>query len=130
MRAYLAALAGLRTGASVPPGLVPGTFLVADVAGQLVGRSSVRFRLNDFLVREGGHIGYCVLPQYRRRGYATEILRQSLVIARAAGVNRALVTCDESNVGSRTVIESCGGQLDSVITAGEGDRLIRRYWIE
>jgi predicted acetyltransferase len=129
-RAYLAALAGLRAGASVPAGLVPGMFLVADVAGELVGRASIRFKLNDFLAREGGHIGYCVLPQYRRRGYATEILRQSLVIARAAGVNRVLVTCDESNAGSRTVIESCGGQLDSVSSAGEGDRLIRRYWIE
>ncbi|MGI8445981.1 MAG: hypothetical protein ACR2MP_02105 [Streptosporangiaceae bacterium] len=34
---------------------------------------------------EGGYIGYCVLSGHRRRGYATGILRQSLVIARAHG---------------------------------------------
>ena len=95
----------LRTG-------FPAAFLVADVAGEVVGRASIRFELNDFLAREGGRMGYCVLPGHRRRGYAqTEILRQSLVIARAHGVGRALLICDEGDAGSRAVIEACGGQL-------------------
>ena len=126
---YLARLADQRHGRNLPPRFVPGTFLVADVAGQIVGRSSIRFELNDSLLRNGGHIGSGVLPQYRRRGYATEILRQSLIIARAAGVGRVLVTCDEDNAGSRAVIESCGGQLDSVLDMGDGLPPKRRYWI-
>ena len=62
---------------------------------------------------EGGHIGYAVRPAHRRRGYATEILRQSLIVARAVGVDGVLVTCDDDNVGSAAVIERCGGVLES-----------------
>jgi predicted acetyltransferase len=128
--AYLTALEDNRRGRNLPQRFVPGTFLVADVAGQIVGRTSIRFELNDFLLREGGHIGYGVLPRHRRRGYATEILRQSLIIARAEGIDRVLVTCDEDNAGSRTVIESCGGQLESVVNTGDGLPPKRRYWID
>jgi predicted acetyltransferase len=126
---YLRALEGARRGVDLPNGYVPATFLVADAGGALVGRVSIRHSLNEHLLREGGHIGYGVVPAARRKGYATEILRQSLVVARALGVDRVLVTCDAGNVGSATVIERCGGALESVVDLG-GGQLLRRYWIE
>lgn len=128
--AYLKTLDEQLAGIGLRPGWVPGTFLVADVAGRIVGRSSIRHALNDFLEREGGHIGYGVLPGHRRRGYATEILRQSLVIARANGVARVLVTCHDDNTGSIAVIEACGGRLDGIIQVDAGTSPIRRYWFD
>jgi len=128
--AYLKTLDEQRAGVSLPAGRVPATFLVADVAGEIVGRSSIRHALNEFLEREGGHIGYGVLPGHRRRGYATEILRQSLIIARANGVGRALLICDEDNAGSRAVIEACGGQLEAIVQNAPEAPRIRRYWID
>jgi predicted acetyltransferase len=128
-RTYLKELEDHRHGRNLPARHVPGTFLVAEVAGEIVGRTSIRFRLNGFLAERGGHVGYGVLPQHRRRGYATEILRQSLIIARAAGVDRVLVTCDQDNVGSRTVIELCGGVLDSTVTVDRKPPVLR-FWID
>lgn len=127
---YLHCLESWRMGLELPPGFVASTFLVADVGGLLVGRSSIRHALTDFLAREGGHIGYGVVAEHRRRGHATEILRQSLVIARAVGVERVLVTCDDGNIGSATVIERCGGTFDSVVESSRGGPPVRRYWID
>jgi predicted acetyltransferase len=104
--------------------------LVATVDGEICGRASIRFTLNDKLLADGGHIGYCVLPPFRRRGIATEILRQSLIVGRAHGIRRVLMTCDDDNIGSASVIERCGGVLDPSwpLTTTDGTPK-RRYWI-
>jgi predicted acetyltransferase len=125
---YLQMVEDQRHGRDLADGLVAATWLIADVDGAVVGRSSIRFELNDSLLVEGGHIGYAVRPQYRQRGHATEILRQSLVVARANGVGRALVTCDDDNLGSRKAIEANGGVLENIV---EVDGVpLRRYWID
>jgi predicted acetyltransferase len=103
--------------------------LAATVNDQLVGRTSIRFELNEFFATEGGHIGYVVLPEFRRRGYATEILRQALVIARAGGVDPVLMYCLDDNIGSIAAIERCGGVLDEIIANEKGEPSWRRYWI-
>lgn len=126
---YVAALDMHRRGLELAADRVPATFLLAVVHGEVVGRTSVRHELNDRLRIEGGHIGYGVLPAHRRRGYAREILRQSLVVARSYGIERALLTCDDDNLGSIAVIESNGGRLDPEMPYA-GDPPQRRYWID
>lgn len=127
---YLRERTDEHNGNALPEGRVPACFLLATVDGEVCGRASIRFELNDYLLAEGGHIGYGVLPRFRRLGIATEILRQSLIIARAHGVDRALLTCDEDNAGSAAVIERCGGRRDSDWPSEHsGGTPKRRYWI-
>ena len=128
---YLGVLRQQARGEHLPPDHVPSTFLFAFDGSRIVGRASIRHQLNDFLLRVGGHIGYAVVPEFRRRGYATAILRQSLEIAHLRlGITRVLVTCDEDNVGSIRVIEKNGGVLEDVITGSDLAKPKRRYWID
>lgn len=115
-------------GVDLPEGRVPADFLVAEVDGVPVGRVSIRHALTPFLLAEGGHVGYAVAPQFRRRGHATQILQQSLARLAALGVERVLVTCDDDNVASARTIERCGGVLEDVREV-DGGPAKRRYWI-
>lgn len=112
----------------VEPGRVRATMFLAFVGDDLVGRLHIRHELTPGLLLMGGHIGYGVRPGFRRRGYAAEMLRQALTLLRDEGVDRALVTCDDDNVGSIRTIERNGGVLENIV-ASDGE-VKRRYWIE
>jgi predicted acetyltransferase len=128
---YLESLEQQARGENTPPDRVPSTFLFAFDGPRIVGRVTIRHALNEFLLRVGGHIGYVVVPEFRRRGYATAILRQALEIARhELGLTRVLVTCDDDNVGSIRTIEKNGGVLENVVTGPDLDVPKRRYWID
>ena len=90
----------------------------------VVGFLAVRHSLNDFLLDQGGHIGYSVRPSRRREGHATRALGLGLVRAAELGIDRVLVTCDDDNVGSARTIESQGGVWEDT------RRGKRRYWIQ
>lgn len=121
---WVAALADQERGVGLPADRVACStrWILRD--GELVGVISLRHELNDFLLHvEGGHIGYAVAPDARRRGIASAALRRVLDEAAALGVNPVLLTCDEDNVGSRRIIEGAGGVYDG----SREDK--RRYWI-
>lgn len=102
---------------------VPCTTLWWVDGDDYLGRIAIRHELNDFLLDVGGHIGYDVRPSRRRVGHATHMLVRSRTWALALGIDPALVTCDDDNVGSIRVIEGAGGVLQDV----RGVK--RRYWV-
>jgi predicted acetyltransferase len=128
---YLQVLAEQERGQNLQPHHVPSTFRFAFLERRIVGRVSIRHLLNAFLEQVGGHIGYVVVPEFRRRGYATAMLSLSVHIARETlGIQRILVTCDDDNIGSIKTIERNGGILENVISGPDLGKPKRRYWIE
>jgi predicted acetyltransferase len=97
--AFLHILEDAEAGLGLPDGHVPSSLLYGFVDAEIVGRLMLRHSLNDFLRRIGGNIGFVVVPGHRRRGYATEMLRQGLHLATSKGMEKVLVTCDEDNIG-------------------------------
>ncbi len=106
-----------------PPTHVPSTTLWWVDGDDYLGRIAIRHRLTPSLREIGGHIGYDMRPSARRGGHATAMLRAALPLARAMGIDPALLTCNTDNVGSRLVIERNGGIVDDR-RAG-----ILRYWV-
>jgi predicted acetyltransferase len=128
---YLEVLEERERGVNLPPNHVPSTFLFAFIGERIVGRVAIRHMLNDVLRRVGGHIGYVVVPEFRRQGHATAILRLALQFAHdKLGLDHVLVTCDDDNIGSIKTIENNGGVLESVIRGPDLDKPKRRYWID
>lgn len=134
---FLGSVMRFHEGVGLTEGWPPADFLLAEVRGEgngrgggpvVVGRASVRYGLTEELLNYGGHIGYAVAPEFRRRGYATEILRQALILLAHRGVRRALLVCDDDNAGSARVIEANGGVLEDRRRTGDGT-VKRRYWI-
>jgi predicted acetyltransferase len=107
-----------------PDDRVPSTLLWIVDGDEFIGFVAIRHRLNAFLLREGGHIGYSIRPSARRRGWATRALAEALPLARDLGIDSVLVCCHESNAGSRAVIEANGGVYE------DSRNGTRRYWID
>lgn len=114
----------------IPEGKVPSTcyFLVNGAEKRILGSLDIRHSLNEGLLIRGGHIGYGVRPSERRKGLGKKMLRLALEKAKKIGIERALVTCNKENAGSRSIIIGSGGILENELEY-EGEHILR-FWID
>lgn len=99
---------------------------------KLVGLIDFRHNLSPFLAKYGGHIGYSVAIDERKKGYAKQMLILLLDECRKLGYEKVLLTCDKENTASRRTILFGGGKLEKEIVDDVGlsdSGIIQRYWI-
>ena len=104
-------------------------FYVRESDDRIVGMINIRLALNDFLRKEGGHIGYSVRPTERRKGYGTDMLAEGLKVCERVGIREVLVSCDKVNVASAGVIKNCGGVLKDEFYSQTYDEMLQMYVI-
>lgn len=111
-------------------GRVPSTLYLVyrKTDDKLVGLLQIRHKLNDFLLKKGGHIGDSVRPSERGKGYATEQISLALVKCKELGLKRVLMTCNKNNIASAKTIQKNNGVLENEIELEDG--ITQRYWID
>ena len=89
----------------------------------------VRHYFNEYLEKFGGHIGYSVRPSERRKGYAKKMLKDCLKYCEEINLDKVLITCMDSNVGSRKTILRNGGVYENTVFEPSREVNLERYWI-
>lgn len=110
-------------------GLVPDSvfFLLDEERNKILGAINIRHYLNEYLLNFGGHIGDGIRPSERRKGFATEMIKLSLIECKKLGIEKVLIICDKKNIGSAKTIIKNGGILENEVF--NDGKWIQRYWI-
>ena len=126
--AWLAHLAEMKKG--MTPSVPSDSYIaVREGDNRVVGVIDLRHHIDHpILGTWGGHIGYSVHPDERRKGYATRMLQLDLENARRLGLQRVMVTCDDGNIASEKTILKNGGVYERDVPVD--GRMVKRFWIE
>ncbi len=96
---------------------------------KLVGMINLRHELNDYLSKFGGHIGDCIRPTERHKGYATAQKLLCLEYCKKLGISPILITAKVENIYSQKSIMKSGGVFEKQITDESNGNIFNRYWI-
>lgn len=79
---------------------------------EIIGILNARWEKVPALMLFGGLIGYSIIPKYRGKGYANEMLKLGLEKFKEKGINEILISCKDFNITSKKVIEKNNGILE------------------
>lgn len=121
---FLQRLYNASLGLYLEEGSVPSTTYWLMTGENWLESAGLRHELNEALEKRGGHCGYYVRPEYRGKGYATEIMAALKEEARRRGMKKILLTANYDNFASIEVIMHNGGVED------EPNGEVLRFWID
>lgn len=100
---------------------VSDTLFAVNEDEEIVGIINIRYDMTEFY-RDSGHVGYSVLPDKRKQGYVTEMLKDALEKAKEHKLSEVKVVCMADNVPSKKTILACGGAINRVIETDGVDK--------
>ena len=104
-------------------------FLMREDDQKILGMIQVRHYFNEMLEKFGGHIGYSIRPDERKKGYGKIQLEMVLPFCKEIGLDKVLITCGIENIGSEKIIRGNGGEYENTVCDTSRDRYLKRFWI-
>lgn len=104
--------------------------LVRENDNKIVGTINVRWNLNKSMLQFGGHIGYGIRPTERRKGYNKINLYLGMIEAEKVGLDKVMLSCDVSNIGSDKTLKALGGKLERTEIDPSNGILTNVYWFD
>ena len=96
---------------------------------KIIGMINIRWNLNEYMLRFAGHIGYSIRPTERRKGYNKINLYLGLIEEKKLGLDKVMLGCSASNLGSDKTIQALGGILERSEIDPSDNELDNIYWI-
>ena len=113
-------------------GRVPAStyFMVREEDNRLVGMVNIRHDLDNFLKNVGGHIGGCIRPSERGKGYSKIQLYLCLLECKKIGLDEVMIDCEKTNPKSEKAIKSIGGEFEREFYYQPRKTVIRNYLVD
>ena len=105
-------------------------FLIRKNDNKIVGMINIRLELNENLKKIGGHIGYSIRPEERKKGYNKINLYLGLKECQKHGIKEVLMDCDKNNIASAKTMQALNGVLIKEWYDKQKDRTIQYYIID
>lgn len=121
-----------KQGINIHPRDVPSClFWILDVKrGVIVGTLDMRYKITGDYFKRLGHVAYYIKPSERKKGYATQALKEVLKFYKSNGISKILVTCYKDNIASQKVIQKNAGKFESEKEDSKNpSHIIQRWWI-